>query len=188
VFIPRILAVAAILQPIAAYADGASIVPIKEMPDVFVNSPNDTNPLSGGGPEVWDVVYPFSNLEYSIPDGGGGVEFNLPDFTNVKCSSAEGALGATNVTCHFDWVEQDIFQLTNTGSIDAIRFTVPEPSTWATMLIGLAGLGLAALQKSRKANSAPRGDVIATPRNGQAAVFAVAPPPKRAFIALAAIV
>ena len=151
----RILAVAAILQPIAAYADGASIVPIKEMPDVFVNSPDVSNPLTGGGPEVWDVVYPFNNLEYSIPEGGGGVEFSLPNFTNVKCNSAEGAFGATNVTCRFDWVEQDIFQLTNTGSIDAIRFTVPEPSTWTMMLVGFAGLGLAALQKSRKANSAP---------------------------------
>ena len=155
-FIARILTIAAIMQPIAAYADGASITPIKEMPDLFVNSPNDSNPLTGGGPEVWDVVYPFNNLEYSIPEGGGGVEFNLPNFTNVKCSSAEGAFGATNVTCRFDWVEQDIFQLTNTGSIDAIRFTVPEPSTWAMMLVGFAGLGLAALQRSRKTNSAPR--------------------------------
>jgi PEP-CTERM motif len=155
-FIRRILAVAVVLQPMAASADGASIVPIKEMPDLFVNSPDDSNPLTGGGPEVWDVVYPFNNLEYSIPEGGGGVEFALPNFTNVKCSSAAGAAGTTNVACRFDWVEQDIFQLTNTGSIDSIRFTVPEPSTWAIMLVGFAGLGLAALRNSRKLDSRGR--------------------------------
>jgi hypothetical protein len=39
------------------------------------------------------------------------------------------------------------------GTIDAITVNIPEPSTWAMMLMGFAGLGFAFRQSLRKVSS-----------------------------------
>jgi hypothetical protein len=145
------------MQPLVAHAATdlgvADIVRLDPpAPTVIVTSPTQTNPLPGGAPPshpaIWQVTYWFRDLEYSIPDGSGGQQFALPDFTNVNCRSSAGAF-STNVACYFNPEAPGIFALTNTGTIDAIRFTVPEASTWAMMVIGFAGLGFAAHRCAR---------------------------------------
>jgi len=44
-----------------------------------------------------------------------------------------------------------------TGTLSISLATVPEPSTWAMMLLGFAGLGFVSYRRTRKA-SAPRSD------------------------------
>ena len=54
--------------------------------------------------------------------------------------------------------EQSVFtltpfaQLVNRGQTE-IKLAVPEPSTWAMMLLGFAGLGYAGFRKARSAIS-----------------------------------
>ncbi len=49
----------------------------------------------------------------------------------------------------------DIFSLEETVALNNIVVGgVPEPSTWAMMLLGFAGLGFAALRRNKKTGSA----------------------------------
>ena len=48
----------------------------------------------------------------------------------------------------------DIFSLEEQVSLNNIVVGVPEPSTWAMMLLGFAGLGFAALRRNKKTGSA----------------------------------
>lgn len=123
----------------AAVTDITRLAP-PQTPDLTVTSPKEANPLTGGGPEIWKVTYRFNDLEYSIPSGGGGQKFTLPDFAPSSCKSGPGALGATSVTCFFPWQAPGYFNLSNTGSIDDIKFTVPESKTWAMIVAGFAAL------------------------------------------------
>jgi hypothetical protein len=58
----------------------------------------------------------------------------------------------------FSMTEQAIFtltpfaQLVNRGQSE-VKLTVPEPSTWAMMLLGFAGLGYAGFRKARSVRS-----------------------------------
>ena len=54
--------------------------------------------------------------------------------------------------------EQAIFTLTPFGQLvnrgqREIKLAIPEPSTWAMMLLGFAGLGYAGFRKARTARS-----------------------------------
>jgi hypothetical protein len=144
-----------LIQPLVAQAAVSQITTVNQGPaDVTVDDPTVSIDFVNS-PEVWEVTYSFTNLEYTIPNGGGAQQFALPDFTNVTCSSGAGA-GGTDVVCRFDSQAAGFFQLTNSGRINGVHFTVPEPSTWAMMVVGFVGLSLAAVWRSRNAKLGPR--------------------------------
>ena len=47
-----------------------------------------------------------------------------------------------------------LFVVNSGGSITAVPSAVPEPSTWAMMLLGFAGLGYAGYRASRRESAA----------------------------------
>ena len=56
------------------------------------------------------------------------------------------AVGTTD-----DLGEKIALNPTNTLSFDASLFVVPEPSTWAMLLLGFAGLGFVGYRRTRRA-------------------------------------
>ena len=142
------------VQPLLAQAAVTDITrvaapPNPPGPDIVVTGPNQTNPLPGGATQTWQVKYAFKDLEYSIPSGGGGQKFTLPDFKNVNCN-----VNGANVACFFTQEQAGYFKLMNTGTIDNIRFTIPEVSTWMMMLVGFAGIAFAGYTMSGKSGRA----------------------------------
>jgi hypothetical protein len=72
--------------------------------------------------------------------------------------SAAANLGAAG---GYSWVNNSISGVTLTQGVEYVAFltvadisAVPEPSTWAMMLAGFAGLGAVGMRKSRKAQAA----------------------------------
>jgi hypothetical protein len=59
--------------------------------------------------------------------------------------------GAVPVTLPFYGVVVDVGGVPNYDSAGGLTLSVPEPSTWAMMMLGFAGLGFAGYRKSRKA-------------------------------------
>jgi hypothetical protein len=115
------------------------------------------DPLGGTGPihdRTWDGIV---TLEVDFKTIG------LVDFTFMGDTSKDdiGAIGfderddqlsqlINSVTMHLDatgaWNEVKEFNFSTPGSIAAI----PEPSTWAMLLLGLAGLGYASVRRGRR--------------------------------------
>jgi hypothetical protein len=106
--------------------------------------------------EVPDVCIPCSNYLLNLPRGYqldlGMVEFNYPymQFVNVADGDSSFAVdvrayqnyGAPNTVASFD-----------VNSVSYVFQTVPEPATWALMLIG-AGMVGAGLRSSRRTAAA----------------------------------
>jgi hypothetical protein len=73
-------------------------------------------------------------------------------------SFSHNGIGIISDTGPFSMTEQAVFTLTPFGQLvnrgqTEIKFAVPEPSTWAMMLLGFAGLGYAGFRKARSAIS-----------------------------------
>jgi PEP-CTERM motif len=69
-------------------------------------------------------------------------ELNEPGFLVKSVSMNLDATGAWNEVKQFDF------------SVPGAVPTIPEPSTWAMMLLGFAGLGFAGYRKARSARTA----------------------------------
>jgi len=138
---------------------------IEGAPDTSTNNPNDTLLLQtlsfgllGGGT--------FNNLEFNLFNGGGTtgtVSFVLTDdqgqtfaFDNLALGVGQnffGFLGTAGET-----IANVSFTTTaGIGDVRQIRLddvavgAVPEPATWAMMLIGFAGIGMS-LRRARRRN------------------------------------
>ena len=77
--------------------------------------------------------------------------------TIVDSFSHDGS-GVISDSGPFSMTEQSVFTLTPFGQLvnrgqTEIKLAVPEPSTWAMMLLGFAGLGYAGFRKARSAIS-----------------------------------
>ena len=88
-----------------------------------------------------NLIHSFTNTATTIVDAFSD------DFAGIVSDS-----GAFSMT------EQAIFTLTPFGQLinrgqTEIKSAVPEPSTWAMMLLGFAGLGYAGFRKARSAKS-----------------------------------
>jgi PEP-CTERM motif len=73
-------------------------------------------------------------------------------------SFSHDGIGAISDVGPFSMTEQSIFTLTPFGQLvnrgqSEVKLAVPEPSTWAMMLLGFAGLGYAGFHKARSARS-----------------------------------
>lgn len=102
------------------------------------------------GPSVCDQTV------YTVADVGGGGTGNSSNGNNNTYDLTEvgfqlpGSLNINSVTFNSHGYETLLFGLTT----QSVAAGVPEPSTWAMLLLGLAGLG-GALRASRRADPAP---------------------------------
>jgi hypothetical protein len=115
----------------------------------------DSATLSGG-------YFPIGNIRFSLFDPGGspvGLADTVPVNGNGTYNSAAftAALPGT-----YEWVvvfQPSIFDQNNGGAIAPFEFvtvgsSVPEPSTWAMMLLGFVGLGFAFRRSRRRVSFA----------------------------------
>jgi hypothetical protein len=78
--------------------------------------------------------------------------------TTIVDAFSNNFAGVVSDSGPFSMTEQAIFTLTPFGQLinrgqTEIKSAVPEPSTWARMLLGFAGLGYAGFRKARSAKS-----------------------------------
>jgi len=139
---------------------------IEGAPDTSTSNPNDTLLLQtlsfglvGGGT--------FNNLEFNLFNGGattGTVSFVLTDdqgqtfnFNNLALGTGQnffgflGTAGETIANVSFTTTAgiADVRQI----RLDESVASVPEPATWAMMLLGFAGIGMS-LRRVRRRSSA----------------------------------
>jgi hypothetical protein len=138
--------------PVVAHAADVVMVqpPLDPLPpgDVITNPAQMT--IIPGGTATLQVTYDFNNFEVTLSPGGGAVPFD-PPFGGM-CTTAPAEFGPRQ-TCHFPWQPAGFYRITNEGSIRDVVFSVPEPATWAMMMIGIGGIG-AAMRSRRRAAGA----------------------------------
>ena len=141
---------------------------------VVVSDTDFTGPVisfQSAGSGVWqNAIGSTITLNwFDDPNNGQGADDptdtpgNLIDsFTNaatlVVDSFSHNGSGAISDSGPFSMTEEAVFTLTPFGQLvnrgqTEIKNAVPEPSTWAMMLLGFAGLGYAGFRKARSVRS-----------------------------------
>jgi hypothetical protein len=106
---------------------------------------------------------------FDDPNNGQGADLPtdtpgnlIHTFTNTATTTVDAFsddfVGIVSDSGPFSMTEQAVFTLTPFGQLinrgqTEIKLAVPEPSTWAMMLLGFAGLGYAGFRKARSARS-----------------------------------
>jgi hypothetical protein len=120
---------------------------------VFGGGPNGIVSVTAGGSN-------FSLTSFDLAGNNGAADFTVTGFEGLsQIFSLSGNVNAG--TAVFQTVAGEpgqindlVFSLTSNGTSlnldNIVVATVPEPSTWAMMLLGLAGLGFAFRQSRRK--------------------------------------
>jgi hypothetical protein len=135
-------------------------------------APDKTIPYSFSYYTALDPVVSYDNLFYTdglspqtctVPPPGNyggffdnyGVMFTLAngDVVDLYSNGDIQAVGNPPVTpgLNFYGVVVDVDGVPNYDSAGGLTLSVPEPSTWAMMVLGFAGLGFAGYRKSRNA-------------------------------------
>ena len=117
------------------------------------------------------ITLDFNSMEVSPnADGDNSIIFSITNSSNMTVFSTPLPTDATSVTIpggiltagqtySFDLLFDDRIAVDNTeqfydahtsGMFSTAAGAVPEPSTWATMLIGFGSLGLAVARRGRK--------------------------------------
>jgi len=93
--------------------------------------------------------------------GGDGVDLGTFTEGGLSTSNGDGSAIFIGLSSNIGDITQIQFSLTNNGAfaigtveLQTLGSGVPEPSTWAMMLVGFAGLGFAGFRKTR-ARSVP---------------------------------
>ena len=95
----------------------------------------------------------------SVTDTPGNLIDSFTDVsTELVDSFSHDGNGAVADAGPFSMTEEAVFTLTPFGQLinrgqSEVKLAVPEPSTWAMMLLGFAGLGYAGFRKARSARS-----------------------------------
>jgi hypothetical protein len=109
------------------------------------NSPDGTGVISGGAFDgfiivagnngVIDLIDPITGIATAIATGGTRLDYTAPDSTNgsLLIDASEG-----------------VFRLSCDGCSIGTVNGVPEPSTWAMMILGFAGVGFMAYRRKSK--------------------------------------
>lgn len=99
----------------------------------------------GGNPNFYNVTFGGLSL-FSATDSA---EFGYTNFS----TTATAASASTNLA--FNFQHNPRFWFLDNVSVTAVNGAVPEPATWAMMLIGFFGLG-AALRRRRQITETPQ--------------------------------
>jgi hypothetical protein len=91
------------------------------------------------------------NYNYSASSGGNG---SISGFVITGALTAAD-LASVGITPTSTAPERELFTFNNAFITASIQTGVPEPSTWAMMLLGFAGLGYAGYRKARVGRMAP---------------------------------
>jgi hypothetical protein len=102
--------------------------------------------LDGTGTELANLALPETTDGASIPGCGGHNYCPLSPFGATFAGTAE----SVNFSGSADYVVYDNITV---GSGTVITGGVPEPATWAMMMVGFAGLGFAGWRKARPVTS-----------------------------------
>ena len=95
----------------------------------------------------------------NVTDTPGNLIDSFTDMsTEIVDSFAHDGNGVISDSGPFSMTEEAVFTLTPFGQLinrgqTEVKSAVPEPSTWAMMLLGFAGLGYAGFRKGRSARS-----------------------------------
>jgi len=103
----------------------------------------------GGGPVTIDNVNNGSNSTFYNDNAGGAFAFELDGFTDVLTASASGLTPGESYTLSFiigdvgdsNYDSAVFIQGGTLGTVETPPGAVPEPSTWATMLLGFGAIG-----------------------------------------------
>jgi hypothetical protein len=121
---------------------------------LLLNGPGFTNVNlaqvpGGGGPVTINNVNNGSNSAFYNDNSGGAYPFELDGFTDVLTASATGLTPGANYTLSFiigdagdtNYDSAVFVQGGTIGTIQTPPGAVPEPSTWAMMLLGFGAIG-----------------------------------------------
>ena len=156
---------------VSGTAENTSFVPVSPTCGARATCPfsgtPDVDVTNGTVPDI-DITFPaldpFNRVIFAEMSPGGtvlGYQCSFfgsgpePDFHRIPCRLYRGTITGAVVTTSD--LEVALFVVNPGGSITA---AVPQPSTWAMMLVGFAGLGYAGwrgLRKARPFGIAPSG-------------------------------
>jgi PEP-CTERM motif len=88
------------------------------------------------------------SLAVTIPNTDPPERF---DYAYNTLNEPDGTFAFGTTESLGDKIALNAFPLANTLSFDFSAFVVPEPSTWAMLLVGFAGLGFVGYRRTRKA-------------------------------------
>ena len=116
--------------------------------------------LTGSGPWVFQIGSTLTTASDSAviaPDNGANVYWQVGSSATLGTSTAfEGTIIANmSDTLNTDATVVDgrVFALNAAVTLQDNTITVPEPSTWAMMLLGFAGLGFAGYRRATRASA-----------------------------------
>ncbi len=105
----------------------------------------DLQNLSGGTPNFYQVLFDGAQLFSATNSAAFG-------YTNFSTNAIASGV-STGLTFNFQH-DPSFFRLDNV-SVTAVNGAVPEPATWAMMLIGFGAIG-ASMRRRRKITAAPQ--------------------------------
>lgn len=116
-------------------------------------------------------TYSSSSRNYALSGGDPGINVNAGTAGGINADGSlfggEWSAGSSTVRAVFDWLPSEFLSANDAGpalsdTLGPFKFTpvagsVPEPATWAMMMLGYAGLGYASIARQGRAgaSSAP---------------------------------
>lgn len=134
-------------------------------PSVTLDALTLTAFLSGGGTATFSLAQEYLGIELEQVSGGlggSGILFAL-DSEQAAQLTALGATTLLGVSATFSGAEggADAIQAVNLNVVPpGAEAAVPEPATWAMMLLGFAGIGFTAYRGSARTRKAQRVRIV----------------------------
>ncbi len=125
------------------------------------NTANLTGPLSGAntsfyGTDTTTTAFTATSaglfFDFSATNVGGHSQYLIFDSSNYLCLNAAAGNCSGNPSSVAIYVSGSDPLIPETGNVEiaTVASAVPEPSTWAMMLLGFAGIGFMAFRRKSK--------------------------------------